>query len=406
MMIRKHFAVSAIMLAVALVLSGCHTGSEKHTSAVSQQSGSNASATQSSSSSLSSASSAGPSSKPVDSSTGSSQPSDLLKVQSTVQKTMPIMDYIVGWVNKDTILYSDLTNNVSTLRTYAPQTGTDSAFILPKGENIYDPAISPDGAYLAFAATDTSSQANMYDLRVMNLKTKVVKTLYEGVNDLEWASKDHLIITISDKSSSGPVPYLIDLSGKWISLRNKIAWSGANTYQYGSIISNQLFYLERKIKQPPSDLYALDLTTGIRELLGKNVDCFYDAPNNRYAFAEVTTDETHTVFEIINLQGKVERVLQNNTTKEGYGVASNVTWSPDGKYIAYAVIAGGGKDSGLYLYDTTRNLSVKIENNIYGSDYVPYIFWNPTESSIAFCTREFSNNVTKEVFKIFSIKSE
>lgn len=407
MMIRKHFAASAIMLAVALVLSGCHTGSEKHTSAVSQQSGSNASATQSSSSSLSSTSSASPSSKPVDSSTGSSQPSDLLKVQSTVQKTMPYGDYIIGWLNSGTVLYRSGIGKISSLRAYTPQTGADSVFLLPHNGILSDTSISPDGKCLTYDLTETNSTESPCDLYAMNLATKSVTELYRNMYYPQWADNSHILFRAGSQKDWNE-PILIDLSGHVTKLPGMADSMLGGTFRYGPLANNRLFYLAGSM-QVPNDLYAYDLASGRNNLLTRNLDCLFPSPDQRYFFTEAAVNVSldngsQNIIELINQEGKEERVIRNTKSSSREGDIYSAAWSPNGKYVAYSITPDDKADAGVYLYNPTQNTSTRIESCSKES-YGTLLDWSSTRNCLACTLSKGTNNNLNSVFKVYYFES-
>jgi hypothetical protein len=375
---KKKASIFLIVLALAATsLAGCASLPSK-------------SQTQSSSASIQTQSS---SMKSSSTSSGADANENIL-VQSTVKITKPQMDYIVGWLNKDTLLYSDVTNNISTLRKYTPKTGEDSAFLAKSGANIVTPAVSPDGTHLAYGVMEPNNGTE--DLCVMNLKSRTIQTLYKGIGDLEWADNNRILFT-----AGGSNPLLTDLSGHITNLTKIIGWSKGITYRYGPIVGNDLYYLASETMQVPADLCATDLTTGSKSLIEKNVDTFYFSPDHQYAFAEVTlgTSSTgsQTAFELINPEGQVECTIRKNNNSTGReGVAYNVTWSPDGRFFTYTISTNDKDNAGLYIYDTKRNSSTKIESNVFGLAY-----WNPVDDNLAITYTIGSDNAYSSVFKIY-----
>jgi Tol biopolymer transport system component len=258
-----------------------------------------------------------------------------------------------------------------------------------------DAALSPDGTHLA-GVTEPNN-----NLCVMDLKSRTVQSLYKGIQDLEWVDNNRILFTVWNESAGGSVPLLTDLSGHVTNLTKIIGWSKAMTYRYDPIVGNDLYYLASETMQVPADLYATDLTTGSSRLIEKNVDNFYFSPDHQYAFVEVTlgmsSAGSQTAFELINPEGQVECTIRRNNNSTGReGVSYNVTWSPDGRYFAYTISYNDKDNAGLYIYDTKRNSSAKIESNLYGLTY-----WNPSEDNLAITYTIGSDNAYSSVFKIF-----
>lgn len=414
-MLKKRFAFAAAFLSVMMVFTGCQGGASNSTSSAASNTSSGAAdnASQNTSSkavsslpgnnsgsTASSSASAGSGSKPLASGSGNSEPSGLLRVQNTIQKTMPYGEYIVGWLNSGTVLYREGAGKTAALRAYTPKTGADTAFLSPKDGTLSDIAISPDGKRLAYDVTNAGSSV----LYVMDLSAKSVTGLYQHVNSPQWVDNSKIIFQPTDQNDGNEYPFITDLSGH-ITRLAKIAGSApGGTYRYGPLVNNRLYYLGGSM-QVPNDLYTYDLAKGSSIRLLKNLDCLFFSPDRKSIFTEqalnVSMDNgSKNAIELISPEGKVERVIRNTESSSREGDIYSAAWSSDSQYVAYSITPNDQADAGVYLYNPAKNTSTKIESC--RSDYYgTFLNWNPSGNSLACTFTKGKTNNLSSVFKIY-----
>lgn len=136
------------------------------------------------------------------------------------------------------------------------------------------------------------------------------------------------------------------------------------------------------------DLYLADAVTGkvIRKLASANSDPHIEAlryidssgtwsPDGRF-FAFVVTAGGDNQMVIIDVEtGRQDRLI----TFPGIGAAANPAWSPDGRWIAFSGMKGGISD--LYLYDLESTSIVQLTEDKH-ADLQPA--WSPDGRTLAF----------------------
>ncbi len=110
----------------------------------------------------------------------------------------------------------------------------------------------------------------------------------------------------------------------------------------------------------------------------------FDGTGNRFVFS--AQSRGRPVLEVLDVQrGSVVREI----SFPKLGEILHPAWSPDGRYVAFAALAGGLTD--LYLYDLGTDSLRQLTNDAY-ADLEPA--WSPDGRKIAFVTDRFSTNLT------------
>ncbi|MCG6988783.1 MAG: peptidase S9 [Gemmatimonadetes bacterium] len=156
------------------------------------------------------------------------------------------------------------------------------------------------------------------------------------------------------------------------------------------------------------DLYLADARTGkiIRKLASANTDPHADAL--RYIDSSGTFSPDGQYFAFVVVAGGANQLVIVRTdngqetqrvTFKKLGSLMNPAWSPDGKKIAFSGEVGGISD--LYLYDLTSGQTTQLTHDRY-ADYEPA--WSPDGKTIAFTSdRGPQTNFQKLTFSAFQL---
>ncbi len=139
-----------------------------------------------------------------------------------------------------------------------------------------------------------------------------------------------------------------------------------------------------------TNLFVADAETGeiVQELQGTRSNPHFDALRFIDAAGAWSPDGTRFAFvtfaegtnEINTLNIKTGKI-QSRTAVDGVGAIENLSWSPDGRHIAFSGLDGGISD--LYLYDLEGDVVRQLTNDRYA---VLQPTWSPDGSTIAFTT--------------------
>jgi len=156
-----------------------------------------------------------------------------------------------------------------------------------------------------------------------------------------------------------------------------------------------VFYSSRSLFS--IDLYLADAHTGHikQRLIESSLDPHYqslefinsagawDAAGKRIAFGAVSNGAA--ILTVYNVEkSRKEREIRLDDVGEIF----NPTWSPDGRYIAFAALTGGFTD--LYRYDLEQKQLERLTGDPY-ADIEPA--WSPDGREIAFVTDEFTTKL-------------
>jgi len=110
----------------------------------------------------------------------------------------------------------------------------------------------------------------------------------------------------------------------------------------------------------------------------------FDETGNRFVFS--AQSHGRPVLDFLDVErGHVDREIRFDSL----GEILHPTWSPDGRYVAFAALSGGLTD--LYIYDLQADSLHQVTNDAY-ADLEPA--WSPDGKTIVFVTDRFSTNLT------------
>ena len=255
-----------------------------------------------------------------------------------------------------------------------------------------DPQISPDGEHILYGVSYTSTEENR---SVRNLF--ICKTDGSGCQQITMSGKS---ISNARWSNDGSEIYFLMQGQVWgaeIS-RTKKGWQLAEPYPVTDIPGGI-----SEFKMSP-DQSALMYVSHVKSAVKSPTDCYSDLDKaNAY-----TTDDLmyrhwdHTVMEIphtfVARRGEKSRVITGGTDilegeaelyelpTEPFGGLEQLSWSPDGRFIAYSCRKLAGKkyafstNTEIYIYNVkTGETSVIDMKGGYDTDPV----WSPDGSRLA-----------------------
>ena len=255
-----------------------------------------------------------------------------------------------------------------------------------------DPQISPDGEHILYGVSYTSTEENR---SVRNLF--ICKTDGSGCQQITMSGKS---ISNARWSNDGSEIYFLMQGQIWgaeIS-RTKKGWQLAEPYPVTDIPGGI-----SEFKMSP-DQSALMYVSHVKSAVKSPTDCYSDLDKaNAY-----TTDDLmyrhwdHTVMEIphtfVARRGEKSRVITGGTDilegeaelyelpTEPFGGLEQLSWSPDGRFIAYSCRKLAGKkyafstNTEIYIYNVkTGETSVIDMKGGYDTDPV----WSPDGSRLA-----------------------
>ena len=256
-----------------------------------------------------------------------------------------------------------------------------------------DPQISPDGEHILYGVSYTSTEENR---SVRNLF--ICKTDGSGCQQITMSGKS---ISNARWSNDGSEIYFLMQRQVWgaeIS-RTKKGWQLAEPYPVTDIPGGI-----SEFKMSP-DQSALMYVSHVKSAVKSPTDCYSDLDKaNAY-----TTDDLmyrhwdHTVMEIphtfVARRGEKSRVITGGTDilegeaelyelpTEPFGGLEQLSWSPDGRFIAYSCRKLAGKkyafstNTEIYIYNVKTGECAEIGCGANGYDTEPV--WSPDGQSLA-----------------------
>ena len=256
-----------------------------------------------------------------------------------------------------------------------------------------DPQLSPDGKTILYGVSYTSIKDNRSCRNIFTCgpdgqdKTQLTKSP-EGISNARWADGGKSIYFIKG-GQIYKAPY------KGFSLGKKVKISDVAEGVSGFELSpdgNSLFYISTvpgAVKQPSDSDESLDKAKAFvtEDLMYRHWDHWVTELPHTYVAALgnglVTKDRS---LDILGPEGALYEL-----PLEPYGGTEQLSWSPDGKFIAYSCKKFSGKEyafstnSCIYIYcPLTGQTTAVTTSGGYDTDPV----WSPDGSRIAFLSME------------------
>ena len=251
---------------------------------------------------------------------------------------------------------------------------------------VSDPQLSPDGSKILYGVTYTSIKENrsvrqLYVVNTDGSDNKVITHFSKSASNARWYGDGSKILFIQ-----GGQIYQMYSDGSAIRQVSEIP-GGISEFKLSPDQTKVMYVSNVKYATKPTDLYPdLDKSSGreINDLMYRHWDCFVEEIPHTFVSDVVAANGNLSV-----KPGKdiIEGTMYELPTLPLSGI-EQLSWSPDGKYIAYACRKVTGKeyafstDTDIYLYDVEKGTCEDLTDGMNGYDTDPvfspdgkYIAW-------------------------------
>ena len=255
---------------------------------------------------------------------------------------------------------------------------------------VSDPQLSPDGSRILYGVTYTSIEENrsVRQLYVMNADgsgNHQITHFSSSANNARWYGDGSVILYLQ-----GGQIWSMSAEGKNIRQVSNIP-GGISEFKLSPDQTKVMYIAQVQSATRPTDLYPdLDKSTGreIDGLMYRHWDCFVETI-------------PHTFVADVVRSGKSLKVAPGKDIIEGtkfelptlpFGGLEQLSWSPDGQWIAYACRKLTGKDyafstnTDIYLYNVADGSCENLSEGMNGYDTDPV--FSPDGKSIAWLSME------------------
>ena len=255
---------------------------------------------------------------------------------------------------------------------------------------VSDPQLSPDGSKILYGVTYTSIEENrsVRQLYVMNADgtgNRQITHFSSSANNARWYGDGSTILYLQ-----GGQIWSMSADGKNIRKVSNIP-GGISEFKLSPDQTKLMYIAQVKYATRPADLYPdLAQSTGreIDGLMYRHWDCFVETI-------------PHTFVTDVVRSGKSLKVAPGKDIIEGtkfelptlpFGGLEQLSWSPDGQWIAYACRKLTGKDyafstnTDIYLYNVADGSCENLSEGMNGYDTDPV--FSPDGKSIAWLSME------------------
>lgn len=251
---------------------------------------------------------------------------------------------------------------------------------------VSDPQLSPDGSKILYGVTYTSIKENrsvrqLYVVNTDGSDNKAITHFSKSASNARWYGDGSKILFIQ----KGQI-YQMNSDGSAIRQVSDIP-GGISEFKLSPDQTKVMYVSNVKYATKPTDLYPdLDKSSGreINDLMYRHWDCFVEEIPHTFVSDVVAANGNISV-----KPGKdiIEGTMYELPTLPLSGI-EQLSWSPDGKYIAYACRKVTGKeyafstDTDIYLYDVEKGTCEDLTDGMNGYDTDPvfspdgkYIAW-------------------------------
>lgn len=251
---------------------------------------------------------------------------------------------------------------------------------------VSDPQLAPDGSKILYGVTYTSIKENrsvrqLYVVNTDGSDNRAITHFSKSASNARWYGDGSKILFIQ-----GGQIYQMNSDGSAIRQVSDIP-GGISEFKLSPDQTKVMYVSNVKYATKPTDLYPdLDKSSGreINDLMYRHWDCFVEEIPHTFVSDVVAANGNLSV-----KPGKdiIEGTMYELPTLPLSGI-EQLSWSPDGKYIAYACRKVTGKeyafstDTDIYLYDVENGTCEDLTDGMNGYDTDPvfspdgkYIAW-------------------------------
>jgi len=249
--------------------------------------------------------------------------------------------------------------------------------------------VSPDGKKVVFGITyyDLGENKGNRDLYLLERSNEIVKKVsaFEGSEfNARWRPDGKKIGFLTAESGTTQL-WEMNPDGSDKRQVSQIE-GGINGFSYAPTADRILFIKDVKLDGTANDMYP-DLPKAdariIDDLMYRHWNQWHD-----YSYSHIFVSE----YKNGRLQGDIKDIMEGerfDAPVQPFGGMEEITWSPDGNYIAYTCKKLTGKEyavstnTDIYLYDVNANKTQNLTEGMMGYDKEPafspdgtYIAWN------------------------------
>ena len=281
--------------------------------------------------------------------------------------------------------------NVLTKEAIKVSDGRLTPEIMLRMGRVSDPQLSPDGSKILYGVTYTSIEQNrsVRQLCIANADgsgSRIITAFEKSANNARWSADGKEIYFLQ-----GGQIFVMDADGGNIRQVSEGIDAGVNEFCFSPDFSHIMYISEVKGCTKPTDVYPdLEKSTGriINGLMYRHWDCFVE-------------NIPHTFVSKVESKGGKTSIGPGFDILEGapyelptlpFGGLEQLSWSPDGKSIAYSCRKLTGKDyafstnTDIYLWDLEKHSHLNLTEGMMGYDTDPV--WSPDGKYIAWISME------------------
>jgi len=241
---------------------------------------------------------------------------------------------------------------------------------------VSDPQVSPDGSTVLYNVRvyDLAANKGNSDIYKVDIKTGVVKALTNDEVDetsAKWSADGSKITFMSTKTGTNQI-WEMDTDGTHQNQISNIP-GGINCYGFAPNGKNVWYAADVKLDKSANEIYPdLPKTTGkiIDNLMYRHWDTWSDGTYSHVFITQFVDDKVPVGIDIMNNE-RFDCPIKPDDGEE------DITWSPDGKQLAYACKKLFGKDyaistnSDIYIYDVPTTKTTDLTEGMMGYDKSP-----------------------------------
>lgn len=244
-------------------------------------------------------------------------------------------------------------------------------------------ALSPDGSSVLYTVTQIDLQSEARETNIFKISSgggDPVQLTAEGGSSPQWFDNGKKIAFINGED-------LMTMNSDGSDLKKVTGISGFEIFNI-SPVGNKIYFTKRvKLDQTANEKHNLPKAKVriIDDLMYRHWNAWSDYSYSHIFVASFNGTEVSGEKDIMK-----DQKFESPTSP--YFDEAEISWSPDGKYIAYTSKRLRGKEdakstnSDIYLYDISSGGEVNISENNHGYDKYPV--FSPDGSKIAFQSME------------------